>query len=43
MIWGGAERLVDVAKELSDRDDSHVLQVVKRLERQAMKDKALAE
>jgi len=46
-IWArvrlGAERLVDVAKESGYRDGSSVLQVVKRLERETMKDKALAE
>jgi hypothetical protein len=44
-IWArvrsGAERLVDMAKELSYRDGSSVLQVVKRLERRALKDNAL--
>jgi hypothetical protein len=46
-IWArvrlGAERLVDVSQELGYRDGSSVLQVVKRLERQAMKEKALAQ
>jgi hypothetical protein len=37
----GAERLVDVAKELGYRDGSGVLQVVKRLEQQAAKENAL--
>lgn len=46
-IWArvrlGAERLVDVARELGYSDGSGVLQVVKRLERQAAKRKALKE